>query len=53
MNGRLKVGSLAKKLKEEMEKLTWAHIWQSDNDINWVCKMFKERYSNIEEQNLF
>jgi hypothetical protein len=47
--------SLAQKLKQEIEKLRLEYIWhsKSSNDINWACEIIKERYDNIQKQNLF
>jgi hypothetical protein len=29
------------------------YLAESDNKVNWACKMIRERYNNIERQNLF
>jgi hypothetical protein len=53
ING-LNVDGWAKKLKEEMEKIGLAYIWQSQSEINVsVCKIIREICNDIERQNIF
>jgi hypothetical protein len=50
----LKVDGWAKKLKEELEKIGSAYIWQSQSEINVnICKIVREKYNDIERQNIF
>jgi hypothetical protein len=40
----LKVDGWAKKLKEELEKIYLAYIWQRESEINVnICKIIRER----------
>jgi hypothetical protein len=40
----LKVDGWAKKLKEELEKIGLAYIWQSHSEINiHICKIIREK----------
>jgi hypothetical protein len=50
----LRVDSWMKKLKEELESIGLAYIWQNQLEINGnVCKIVKERCNDIEKQNMF
>jgi hypothetical protein len=41
-------------LKEELEKIGLAYIWQSQSEINInMCKIIRERRNDIEIQNIF
>lgn len=46
----LKVESGAKKLKEELERIELAYIWQSRAESNAVeiCKIIRERCNDVE-----
>jgi hypothetical protein len=51
----LNVEGWAKKLEEELEKIALPYIWQSqaENNVNKICKIIRERFHDIERQNLF
>jgi hypothetical protein len=54
MTDNLKVDGWAKKLKEEIEKIGLAHIWQNQSEINVnICHIIRERCNDIERQNIF
>jgi hypothetical protein len=45
----LKVDGWAKNLKEELEKLGLAYIWQKQTEINLtICKTIRERCNDIQ-----
>jgi hypothetical protein len=49
----LKVDSWAKKLKEELDKMGLAYIWQNQTEINvTICKIIRERCNDILRQNM-
>jgi hypothetical protein len=49
----LKVDGWANKLKEELEKMGLACIWQNQTEINvTICKTIRERCNNIQRQNM-
>jgi hypothetical protein len=51
----LKMGTWAKKLNEEVEKLELAYIWEgrSGHNTNWMCKIIPEKCNDIKRQNSF
>jgi hypothetical protein len=50
----LKVDGWENKLKEELEKIGLAYIWQSQSEINVnICKIIRETCNDIERQNIF
>jgi hypothetical protein len=50
----IKVDGWAKKLKEELEKIRLAYIWQSQSEINVnIWNIIRERCNDIERQNIF
>jgi hypothetical protein len=51
----LNVEGRAKKLKEELEKIGLAQIWQSqvESNANKICKIITESFNDIERQCIF
>jgi hypothetical protein len=50
----LKVDGWAKELKEELEKMALAYVWQNQTEINvTTCKIIRERCNHIQKQNMF
>jgi len=54
MVGRLKMGEFGKETKRRNGKITIGiYLAESDNNINWVYEITKEKNGNVGRQNLF
>ena len=51
---KIKDGEFGKETRGRNGKITIGlYLAESDNNINWVCEITKERYDNVGRQNLF